>query len=145
MAEYTNAEYYDMVMCVGECRGNLWAARELYRDRYVDVAAPRRLPSYPCFRRVVNRLHTTGSVRERNPGGRPVADRHGVIDVNTQVRNYLAARFPQWIGLECGTEEQMRQRIVDAFAGIDPPMIRRAVDSVRRRTRLCIQQQGRHI
>ncbi|KAG7309391.1 hypothetical protein JYU34_005354 [Plutella xylostella] len=82
MAVYTNGEYYYMVMCVGECRGNLRAARELYRDRYVVglPAAPRRLPSYPCFGRLVNRLHTTGSVRERNPGGRPVADRHGVSD-----------------------------------------------------------------
>ncbi|KAG7301194.1 hypothetical protein JYU34_014053 [Plutella xylostella] len=114
----------------------------------------------------------------------PVAAYHRVVFQHdgapahfaVQVRNYLAARFPQWIGrggvipwpprspdltpldfflwghvkttvyaVECGTEEQMRQRIVDAFAGIDPPMIRRVVDSVRRRTRLCIQQQGRHI
>jgi hypothetical protein len=30
MAQYSNAEYYDMVMCVGAADGNLSAARRLF-------------------------------------------------------------------------------------------------------------------
>jgi hypothetical protein len=49
MAEYSNVEYYDMVMCVGAADGNLSAARRLYDECFVSA----------CFRGLLNRLHET--------------------------------------------------------------------------------------
>lgn len=71
MADYSNAEYYDMIMCVGAVDGNLNAARRLYQQRYIDGRAPenqRRLPSYSSFSRLVNRLHTNGPQMDRPVG-----------------------------------------------------------------------------
>lgn len=69
----TNREYYEMMLCVGAADGNLSAARELYRQRFVDGLPPgeaRRLPSLPCFSRLTHRLFSTGSFHAPVPMGR---------------------------------------------------------------------------
>lgn len=69
----SNEEYYEMILCVGAADGSLRAARELYRQRFVDGRPPdeaRRLPSLACFSRMVHRLHTTGSFHAPVPMGR---------------------------------------------------------------------------
>lgn len=76
MAFLTNSEYYEMILCVGAAEGSLRAARELYRERFVDgrpEADRRRLPSQECFRKMVTRLQHTGSFRGSRPEGRPGA------------------------------------------------------------------------
>jgi hypothetical protein len=61
MPQYNNAEYYDMVMCVGAADGNLLAARRLYDEYFVSGQQmnPRSFPSIACFRGLVKRLHET--------------------------------------------------------------------------------------
>lgn len=66
---YSNAEYYDMVLCVGRAPNNcVVAARELYSEQHPG----RPVPSYGCFLRLVNRLHSTD--------------------------DFLDQRFEEWIG-----------------------------------------------
>lgn len=70
---FTNQEYYEMMLCVGAADGSLRAARELYRERFVDGRTPdeaRRLPSVQCFSRMVHRLYSTGSFHAPAPTGR---------------------------------------------------------------------------
>lgn len=87
-SSYSNAIYYDMIMCVGATDGNLAAARRLYFERYVDrTINPRTLPSSACFRGLVNRLHTTGSFHERNGEGRPM--------MNTEVEERVLEYFEE--------------------------------------------------
>jgi hypothetical protein len=61
MAQYSNVEYYDMVMCVGAPGGNLSAAHRLYDECFLSGRQmnPRSLPSIACFLGLVNRLHET--------------------------------------------------------------------------------------
>lgn len=71
---YSNAEYYDMLLCVGAAEGSCHGGRELYRQRFVDgrpIPEQRRLPSYECFRSLCMRVHSTGSVRSSSNEGRP--------------------------------------------------------------------------
>lgn len=71
---FTNAEYYEMMLCVGAENGSLRAARELYRQRFVEgrpAAEARRLPSLGSFSRLVNRLHVNGSFHAPPSEGRP--------------------------------------------------------------------------
>lgn len=71
----SNPEYYEMILCVGATDGNLSAARDLYYQRFIEgrPAAPerRQLPSLRCFRRLVNRLYSTGSFQPSTVTGRP--------------------------------------------------------------------------
>lgn len=70
----SHTEYFEMILCVGQEDGNLRAARELYRQRFIDGRAEgerRQLPSVACFHRMVHRLHQTGSFHAPGLGGRP--------------------------------------------------------------------------
>lgn len=70
----SNSEYYEMILCVGAKNGNLRAARELYRRRFIEGrpdAERRRLPSLACFSRMAHRLHQTGSFHAPASEGRP--------------------------------------------------------------------------
>lgn len=71
---FSNAEYYDMILCVGASNGSYHGARQLYRQRFVDgrpLAEQRTLPSYGCFRQMCLRLHSTGSFHGASNEGRP--------------------------------------------------------------------------
>lgn len=62
-----------MMMCVGATDGNLSAARNLYRSRYVEGAPAGlavRLPSLGCFRRMTHRLFSTGTFHASTETGR---------------------------------------------------------------------------
>lgn len=70
----SNTEYYEMMLCVGAADGSLRAARDLYRERFIDTrpeAERRNLPSLECFRRMVLRLRETGTFRGVRAEGRP--------------------------------------------------------------------------
>lgn len=74
MAMFSNAEYYEMMLCVGRADGNLAQARELYRERFLEgrpAGQQRLLPSYQCFRDMVTRLHSTGTFHRSGASGRP--------------------------------------------------------------------------
>ncbi|KOB73477.1 Uncharacterized protein OBRU01_10853 [Operophtera brumata] len=82
---YSNAEYYDMMLCVGGASNNsLVAAREMYRVRHPG----RTVPSYGCFLAMVNRLHSTGSFHRRTSEGRP-------ISLNPQVERSILDHFEE--------------------------------------------------
>ena len=59
MAAYTNEEYYDMLMALGECHGQYHVAARRYAELYPNRA---RHPSAPVILRAAQRLHETGSV-----------------------------------------------------------------------------------
>ncbi|XP_029157229.1 uncharacterized protein LOC114929731 [Nylanderia fulva] len=59
MAAYTNEEYYDMLMALGECHGQYHVAARRYAELYPNQA---RHPSVPVILRAAQRLHETGSV-----------------------------------------------------------------------------------
>jgi len=56
---YTNEEYYDMLMALGECHGQYHVAARRYAELYPNRA---RHPSAPVILRAAQRLHETGSV-----------------------------------------------------------------------------------
>ena len=58
MAEYTFAEYTDMIFLYGEARGNGRAARRLYQDRFPQ----RPTPSHTLFA-VIPQTPRTGRTR----------------------------------------------------------------------------------
>lgn len=71
---YSNSEYYEMILCVGAAEGSINRGRELYRERFIDgrpLAEQRRLPSYTCFRNMCLRLHSTGTFHPSASEGRP--------------------------------------------------------------------------
>jgi len=59
MATYTNEEYYDMLMALGECHGQHHAAARTYVELYPNRE---RHPSAPVILGAAQRLHETGSV-----------------------------------------------------------------------------------
>jgi hypothetical protein len=59
MAAYTNEEYYDMLMALGECHGQYHVAARRYAELYPNRA---RHPSAPVILRAAQRLYETGSV-----------------------------------------------------------------------------------
>jgi len=59
MATYTNEEYYDMLMALGECHGQPYAAARRYVELYPNRE---RHPSAPVILGAAQRLHETGSV-----------------------------------------------------------------------------------
>lgn len=74
--QFSDSEYYEMMLCVGRADGNLAQARELYRERFIDgrpAAEQRHLPSYQCFHDMVTRLHSTGSFHRSRGSGQPRA------------------------------------------------------------------------
>lgn len=59
MMALSNPEYYEMMLCVGATDGNLSAARDLYRQRFIDgrpAAEARQLPSLRCLRDASDQL-----------------------------------------------------------------------------------------
>jgi len=58
MATYTNEEYYDMLMALGVCHGQYYAAAR----RYVEYPNRERHPSTPVILGAAQRLRETGSV-----------------------------------------------------------------------------------
>ncbi|XP_024880469.1 uncharacterized protein LOC112460152 [Temnothorax curvispinosus] len=56
---YTNEEYYDMLMALGECHGQYYVAARRYAELYPNRA---RHPSAPVILRAAQRLHETGNV-----------------------------------------------------------------------------------
>lgn len=63
MARYTNEEYYDMLMALGECHGEYHVAARRYAELYPDRA---RHPSAAVILRAAQRLHETGNVLPNN-------------------------------------------------------------------------------
>jgi hypothetical protein len=67
MAAYTNEEYYDMLMALGECHGQYYVAARKYAELY-----PNRLrqPRPSIILEAAQRLYETGSVllKKRDPG-----------------------------------------------------------------------------
>ncbi|XP_011706526.1 PREDICTED: uncharacterized protein LOC105461713, partial [Wasmannia auropunctata] len=59
MATYTNEEYYDMLMVLGECHGQYHVAARRYADLYPNRA---RHPSASVVLQAAQRLFETGSV-----------------------------------------------------------------------------------
>lgn len=72
MGEFSNNEYYDMILCVGATlNSDIAAARRLYFERFIEGRPPneqRRLPSYDAFRSLTHRLQSTGSFHVRREG-----------------------------------------------------------------------------
>ncbi|XP_018360980.1 PREDICTED: uncharacterized protein LOC108759830, partial [Trachymyrmex cornetzi] len=65
---YTNQEYYDMLMALGECHGQYHAAARRYAELYPNRA---RHPSARVILRAAQRLYETGSVLvNKHDGGR---------------------------------------------------------------------------
>lgn len=56
---YTNEEYYDMLMALGECHGQYYVAARRYAELYPNRA---RHPSAPVILRAAQRLYETGNV-----------------------------------------------------------------------------------
>lgn len=67
MAEYSKAEYCEMVLLYGECRRKARSAARLYRQRF--PAGPH--PSHQTILTVVKRLRETGCITSRPRSGRP--------------------------------------------------------------------------
>lgn len=59
MAQYTNEEYYDMLMALGECQGQPYVATRRYQELYPNRA---RHPSATVILGAAQRLFETGSV-----------------------------------------------------------------------------------
>ncbi|XP_029673726.1 uncharacterized protein LOC115241905, partial [Formica exsecta] len=59
MAAYTNKEYYDMLMALGECQGQHYLAARRYAELYPNRE---RHPSAHVILATAQRLHETGSV-----------------------------------------------------------------------------------
>lgn len=62
MAAYTNEEYYDMLMALGECQGQYHVAARRYAELYPNRA---RHPSHNIILGAAQRLFETGSVLPR--------------------------------------------------------------------------------
>lgn len=60
---YTNEEYYDMLMALGECHGQYHVAARRYAELYPHRE---RHPSAPVILRAAQRLYETGSVLSMN-------------------------------------------------------------------------------
>lgn len=72
--DYSNGEFYEMILCIGAANGNILRGRELYRERFIDgrpLADQQQLPSYTCFRNLCLRLQSTGSFQPATREGRP--------------------------------------------------------------------------
>ena len=68
MAAYTNEEYYDMIMVLGECQGQYYVAARRYAELYPNRA---RHPRPDVILAAAQRLYETGSVlQKRKEGGR---------------------------------------------------------------------------
>lgn len=61
---YTNQEAFDMMMIYGECRQNESMAIRLYAERHPDRRHFRR----GVFKRLADKLRTTGSIRNQRKG-----------------------------------------------------------------------------
>ena len=59
MATFSNGEYYDMLMALGECHGQYYVAARRYAELYPNRE---RHPSAAVILRAAQRLHETGSV-----------------------------------------------------------------------------------
>jgi hypothetical protein len=70
MMEYSNAEYYDMLMCLGSENGNSTRAAMKYAEQYPN----RRHPDRRVIDGVARRLHSTGQLRANmiDTGRRPL-------------------------------------------------------------------------
>jgi hypothetical protein len=94
---FSNNEYADIHLVLGECRNNATAAARLYRERY----PLRRRPSSSVFRRLDHRIRETGSVvpkgvfyRDR---GRPKTARTPQIEDNVldlKIQQHLHVILP---------------------------------------------------
>jgi hypothetical protein len=61
--KYTNEEYADMQLILGEARGNSAEVERLYTERFSN----RRTPSRPTFLAVDQRLRETGTFQGNVP------------------------------------------------------------------------------
>lgn len=143
---YSNAEYYDMVLCVGRAPNNsLVAARELYSEQHPG----RPVPSYGCFLRLVNRLHSTDDFLDQR--FEEWIGRAGTVPWPPRSPDLTPLDFFLWgylKGIVYGTESssaEAMKKIIMACAELTPEIIRNATRSVIRRAEMCVLRGGSHI
>ncbi|ENN74511.1 hypothetical protein D910_00881, partial [Dendroctonus ponderosae] len=83
---FTNIEYADMLLVMGECHSNVAEAVRTYANRFPN----RRQPSAHVLRRLIQRARDTGRLapRVQIESGRPRDAR--VPDIEEQVLNLIA-------------------------------------------------------
>lgn len=80
---YTNEEYYDMLMALGECHGQHYVAARRYAELYPNRA---RHPSANVILRAAQRLHESGSVLPNKKDCGRQRTRRDVRNVETILR-----------------------------------------------------------
>jgi len=83
MATYTNEEYYDMMMVLGECQGQHYVAARRYAELYPDRE---RHPRPEVILAAAQRLHETGSVLQKRKDVGRHRDARNLQTVETVLR-----------------------------------------------------------
>lgn len=163
---YSAREYGNMLMCLGEARGNASLALRIYRERHPNVRHPSdsRIIT-AAFQRV---LENRPIAPAASGGGRPaVRERLSVMLEDRWIGRLGPQAWPPrspdltpldfflWgyvkervFDRECSSADEMRQRLIDVFNQLrehsneDPTLMPRLHAETYRRARLCIEMNG---